>query len=129
MKLMKIFTKVLFIVLITLFCVGCSNKTKESDKSNLTGKDVTVFEVIPSDESLSYNVEILQDRKLLEKFEGQKGNFKYENTIEIGHSVTMNAVYQVESKEDITVRISKRGKVLREISKKGGALGTAYIID
>lgn len=76
-----------------------------------------------------YNVEILQDRKLLVKFEGQKGKFEYKTNIEIGHSVTMNAVYQEESKEDITIRISKNGKLLRENSAKRGVFGTAYIID
>jgi hypothetical protein len=132
----NILTRVLFIgiiVPISLFNISCKNNSTNDNTINTTNsngsKNITIFEVLPSNESLLYNVEILQDRKLLVKFEGQKGKFEYKTNIEIGHSVTMNAVYQEESKEDITIRISKNGKLLRENSAKRGVFGTAYIID
>lgn len=116
--------RVLFIgiiALISLFNISCKN--------NSESKDITIFEVLPSNESLLYNVEILQDRKLLVKFEGKKGKFEYKTKISIGHSVTMNAVYQEENKENITIRILKNGKLLREKFAKRGVFGTAYILD
>ncbi len=132
----NILTRVLFIgiiVPISLFNISCKNNSTNDNTINTTNsngnKNITIFEVLPSNESLLYNVEILQDRKLLVKFEGQKGKFEYKTNIEIGHSVTMNAVYQEESKEDITIRISKNGKLLRENLAKRGVFGTAYIID
>lgn len=112
-----------------LFNISCKNKTTTSINLEKPNNDnFTLLEVIPSNEDLLYNVEILQDRKLLEKFEGQKGKFQHKTNIEAGHRVTLNAVYQEESKENIMIRISKNGKLLKESFAKRGALGMAYIL-
>lgn len=128
--------RVLFIgiiVPISLFNISCKNNSINDnnaiDKTRSNESDeFTILEVIPSDESLFYNVEILQDRTLLAKFEDKKGKFEHKASIELGHRVTLNAVYQEDSNEEITIRISKNGKLLRETSAKRGVLGMAYII-
>lgn len=122
--------RVLFIemiVFISLFSISCKNKSA-NDANSPKSIGVTVFQVTPENDSLLYNVEILQDKELLIKFEAEKGKFEFETIIEIGHAVTLNAVYQEENKKNISVRISQKGEILRETSNKGGAFATAYII-
>lgn len=133
----NIVTGILFIGIIasaSLFNISCKNNSINDNnaidktRSNKSDK-FTILEIIPSDESLPYNVEILQDRRLLEKLEGKKGKFEHKAIIELGHRVILNAVYQEDCNEEITIRISKNGKLLRETSAKRGVFGMAYIIN